>query len=131
MPTDDLTEERLRLLMAAKSAYQNRLFNELDKSLQVAAVRKLNSFGVLSIAAIAAVVGTTKSRVRKAVGPNRPEARGKLNPAHLDYLTYLLTGSRKAATEWIKDMVEHGTSVNTIADLTLMSRTTIYRRLNA
>jgi hypothetical protein len=116
------------LLVVAKSIYDKQEFLSLEKGLQDEAVRRLNAYGVLSLAAIGAVVGVSTYRVEQAlVGAEKPISRGRLNPAHISMLSYMLSlGTANRA--WINKMLEEGTSASTITELTGVSRSTIYRK---
>lgn len=116
------------LLVIAKTIWRKRDLYALDKELQDDAVRRLHSYGVLSSSALGAVVGVSTYRVRKALdGLGMPEARGHLNPQHLTMLMFALSQGDMPA-RWINEMLEGGTSMSTIADLTEISERTLYRR---
>lgn len=114
------------LLAACAGYYNGRAHLALDEARQVAAVRALNSYGVLSVAAMASVVGCSEYRVGQALsGLPRPRARGKLNPEHLPWLAYMQDG--EVRDNWLECMLREGTSISTIADLTGISRSTLVR----
>lgn len=118
------------LLATASGIYHKQHLNTLDDGLQEAACRKLNSYGMLSLQAIASVVGCNLYRVERGiVGQERPQARGHLNPAHLPWLGYMLS-SGKANNGWVKAMYREGTSLSTMEDLTGISRQTFRRKIN-
>lgn len=116
------------LLAACAGYYNSRDHLALDEARQVAAVRALNSYGVLSISAMASVVGCSEYRVGQALkGLPRPRARGKLNPEHLPWLAYMQDGEIRK--NWLDCMVREGTSISTIVDLTGISRSTLVRHV--
>lgn len=122
-------DELADLIVKAAAFYQKQEFLSLDKSQQNEACRELNT-GVLSLAAIAAVVGVSTYRVEKAIeGMPRPTTRGYLNPAHLTWLGYGLSNG-DIKDFWLHAMLDGGTSLSTISDLTLISEATLYRRRN-
>lgn len=97
------------------------------KETEDADIRALNTYGVWSMSALASIVGVSMYRVEKALGPlAKPSLRGHLNPRHLTMLQYL-QASGKPNKQWIKQMVEEGTSVITIARLTGLSESTLRR----
>lgn len=118
------------LITLAGAAYRKRDLLSLDRDWQDEKIRQLNRFGVLSIGAIASILGVSLYRVRKALGPRtRSSLRGQLNPAHLSMLGYALSAA-DISPEWVHEMTEHGTSISTISDLTQISEATLYRRKN-
>lgn len=119
--------ELAELMVKARSIHDRQTVLSLDKDSQDEACRELNT-GVLSLTAIAAVVGVSQYRVEKAIrGMPRPLTRGHLNPEHLPWLAYGLSqGDVKGF--WVRAMLDGGTSMSTIEDLTLISKTTLYRR---
>lgn len=118
------------LIIDAKNTWLRSPVLALDKAEQHAAIRKLNKPRVLSVRAIAAITGSTVYAVKKAIGTgSHPEARGALNPQHLAKLGLVLAGTEEATPGLIKALVHEGTSVSTISDLTNISRSTLYRRL--
>ena len=120
--------ELAQLLALASGAYNTRAHLALTEERQVAACRELHAFGVLSPRAIASVLGCPLYRVEHALsGLPKSDARGKLNPEHLQWLGYMLADG-KARPQWVRVMVQEGTSVSTIADLTGISRSTLDRR---
>lgn len=121
------TLELAELMTKARSIYDRQNILSLDKESQDRACRELNT-GVLSLVAIAAVVGVTVYRVERAIeGMPRPTSRGHLNPAHLTWLAYGLSkGDVKGF--WVRAMLDGGTSISTITDLTQIPTTTLYRR---
>ena len=114
-------------MLASAAGYHNRHDHlALDPARMVAAHRDLNSYGVLSLRAIASITHTTRTRVERSLeGLPRPAARGKLNPAHLSWLAYMLDG--KSRRSWVYAMVNGNTSISTIADITGISRSTLER----
>lgn len=118
------------LMAKAMATYRRRAVLALDPQGQRARCRVLNEPGILSINAIAAIVGITPYRVETAIhGMARPKARGHLNPSHIPWLSYTLSFG-KVNTEWLNAMLKGGTSLSTIADLTNISEATLYRRKN-
>ena len=126
---DDINEDTLAdLLVVATAAYRKRDVAALDRDWQYDQVRKLNSYGVLSIAAISAILAISSYHVEKALGnAPRPSLRGHLNPAHLTMLSYALSQG-DISSRWVREMTENGTSISTISDLTGISEATLYRR---
>lgn len=121
--------ELAELIVLARGAFINR------EKLTVAEVdtycRNLNAYGVLSISAIASLLGVSFYRVEKALeGHPRPDKRGQLNPAHLPWLGYMLSLG-KVNDLWLNTMLKDGTSLSTVSDLTAISEATLYRRKNA
>jgi len=118
------------LLVVATSIYRKQDFYSLDKELQYEAVQKLNEYGILSISSMGAIVGVSTYRVERAIADMaRPSARGHLNPQHLTMLLFALS-SGDIAPRWVREMIEEGTSVSVIAELTRISESTIWRRKN-
>ena len=126
-----MSDEQLAdLMVIAKSIYRRRAIIGLEKDTQDSAARKLNALGVLSLSAISSIVGMSNYRVEKALsGQAKPTTRGHLNPAHLTMLLYTLS-TKNLPDVWAEEMLEGGTSASTIADLTGVSESTIYRRKN-
>lgn len=123
----DLIEERADLLDLAEYQFNRIGLLQFDKDSQYAAIRQLNEYQILSLAALASITGSSMGRARKASVPNVPTARGRLNPYHIDFLRYLLRQGEVKNPEWVKVMLDNGTSVSTIEDITLISRSSIYR----
>lgn len=122
------TEKIADLLIVAKTVWRQRDILGLDKELQDTALKRLNAYGVLSISALGALVGVSNYRVKKAIaGMRQPEARGHLNPGHISMLLFALSQG-DIPPRWIEEMLDGGTSISTIADLTGVSESTIYRR---
>lgn len=118
------------LLVVARSIWRKRDLLGLDKEMQDDAVRRLHKYGVLSITALGSIVGVTPYRVRKAIaGMSIPEARGHLNPAHLTMLLFALSQD-DMQPRWVRMMIDEGTSISTISELTGISRSTLNRRKN-
>lgn len=116
-----------QLLTLAAGAYNRRDHLAINEARQVAACRELNAFGVLSLRAIASIVGCNLYRAEQALkGLTKPTARGKLNPEHLPWLAYMLDG--KVRDNWLRAMLREGTSISTIEDITGISRSTLNRR---
>lgn len=100
----------------------------LDPEVQRERCRKLNSYGVLSLSALAAIYDISTYKVEKYIkGQPRPKARGKLNPHHLPQLGYALSLG-KINHIWLTQMLNGGTSISTISDLTHISEATLNRR---
>jgi hypothetical protein len=120
-------DDRARLLVKAADCFNERQKLALAPQLQMEAIRELHSFGVLSIKAMAAIVGCTEYRTESALaGGTRPRARGLLNPKHIPWLGYVLS-TRKLAPVTLRQLIQEGTSISTIADLTLISEATLHR----
>lgn len=115
------------LLAKAMATYNRRDTLALDPGSQKARVQMLNEPGVLSISALSAIVGMSTYMVETMIGSNRPKSRGKLNPRHIPYLSYMLS-ARKVNDDWLHEMINGGTSISTIADLTGISEATLHRR---
>lgn len=122
IPSDPVAD----LLATALSIYQSKTRN-FSRDHEDDSARRLNAYGLLSLAGIASVVGISTYRVEKAiVGQKRPEVRGNLNPAHLTMLMYLRSLG-KPNKAWVKQLVNEGTSVITIARLTGIPQATLFR----
>lgn len=123
-----MSEDQLaQLLVKAAHTFNERNLLKIHPHLQEKAVKELHSYGVLSINALAAIVGCTEYRVRAALeGQALPEARGKLNPTHIPTLGYMLS-IKKNVGQSVAYMVKHGTSISTIEALTGISRATLNR----
>ena len=63
---------------------------------------------------------------RSIVGMKKPTARGWLNPRHLTMLSYMLSRGR-VNQDWLGIMLEEGTSLSTISDLTGIAESTLQR----
>lgn len=121
--------ELAELIVLARGAYLNQ--EKLSPAEIDTYCTQLNAYGVLSISAIASLLGVTFYRVEKALeGQSRPEKRGQLNPAHLPWLAYMLSLG-KVNDLWLNLMLKAGTSLSTVSDLTGISEATLYRRKNA
>lgn len=124
-------EHLAELLVIATSIYSDREFLSLSKAQQDHSIRRLHNYGVLSTPAMAAITGVSNYRVRQAIkGLPHPTSRGRLNPEHLSRLGYMLSWGTATPTSWFRIVVNGGTNVSTIADLTGLSEATIYRRLD-
>lgn len=122
-------DEIAQLLSLCVATRNKRDLLALDRRVQGDRCRELNRPGILSVSAISSLVGCSSRAVRYAIrGMHQPEARGRLNPDHIEYLAHLLS-SRDTQSHWLPIMVKEGTSVSTISDLTGISEATIYRRL--
>lgn len=121
MSDDELAD----LLARAYAAYQRREFIALDGS-QRELIQEIGSRRVLSNKALAAIFGCTEYRVEQAIGTDASRPRGKLNPSHIPTIAYMLSMKREVG-QAVSYMVEHGTSLSTIADLTNISRITLNR----
>ena len=120
------SDELADLMAAALTIYNDKTRN-FTRAHEDEASRKLNAFGVLSLSSIASIVGVSVYRVEKAiVGQPRPEVRGNLNPAHLSMLLYLRSLG-KPNRAWIKQLTSEGTSMITIARLTSIPESTLWR----
>lgn len=119
----------MQLLMAARVIDNKIDWITTNKDDQRAAIRKLNDFGVLSVAALGSVTRSSRYLVLSACAGNVPKSRGDLNPAHLDFLVWLLANQDIRNPDWITHMVNNGTSLSTIEDITLIPRSTLQRRL--
>jgi len=105
----------------------NRATRNFSKEVEDDSIRKLNTYGVWSMSALASIVGVSMYRVEKALGRNaKPSLRGHLNPRHLTMLQYM-QASTKANKAWVKQMLDEGTSLITIARLTGLSESTLRR----
>ena len=127
-----MSNEQARLIATAKGFYHKQGTLAFEKSAQDDACRTLNSYGLLSVQAIGAIVGVSSYRVRKALEFEKaPTARGQLNPHHLLDLGYLLAyGIQAQDGAWLRNIVNGGTSVATIHTLTNIPTSALYRRLN-
>lgn len=118
------------LLAHAASDFGKQDVLSLDPEVQRERCRKLNSYGVLSLSALAAIYGISAYKVEKWIkGQPRPKSRGTLNPHHIPQLGYALSLGH-INTLWLNQMLSGGTSISTIADLTGISEATLYRRKN-
>jgi hypothetical protein len=122
--------EVAELLALAAGSFNRRSTLALDSTLQAERCRRLNAYGILSVSALGAILNMSVYKVEKAtIGQERPKARGHLNPKHLPMLGYMLS-SGKVNKQWLKLMLDEGTSISTISDLTGISEATLYRRRN-
>lgn len=116
------------LLAVASGIHARAAILTLNRDKQRDACVQLNLYGILSLSAIGSIVGISKYRVETAIGKmKRPRARGHLNPRHLPWLGYMLS-SGKVNDYWLNEMLNNGTSLSTIADLTGISESTLNRR---
>lgn len=114
-------------LVVLNNVYLHQDTNNLNTAVRGERCRQLNRYGILSLRAIASVVGCSVWQVEQAiVGMPKPTARGKLNPRHLSMLAYTLSVGR-IRTTWLKLMLEEGTSISTISDLTGIAESTLQR----
>lgn len=114
------------VLSTALSVY-NRPTRNLDKHADRDDCRRLNRFGVLSLSAIASVVGVSMYKAEKYLeGMEIPTTRGHLNPEHLTMLMYAHS-SGKVSKLWLDEMLENGTSLITVSSLTNISESTLRR----
>lgn len=114
-------------LVILNSVYLHTDTNNLNSTIRGERCRQLHRYGVLSLQAIASVVGCSVWQVERAiVGMPKPKARGKLNPRHLTMLGYMLSKGRVNPL-WLGIMLEEGTSLSTIADLTGIAESTLRR----
>lgn len=118
-------DELAQLIAAARGAaimHYKMTPAEIDNK-----IVELNRPGLLSVSALAALLGVSNYRVETVLGSDRPTTRGKLNPAHLPWLSYMVS-SGKVNSIWLTEMLDGGTSISTISDLTGISEATLYRR---
>jgi DNA invertase Pin-like site-specific DNA recombinase len=126
-----LRDKLAEAIAVAQGMHYKRGALALNKESQSAAARRLAEYGVFSIAAIAALLDLSVYRVEESLkGLPHPKARGKLNPDHLTDLAYMLSFGRVKNGEWVKRLYENGTSISTIAELTGISKSTLWRKLD-
>lgn len=114
-------------LVVLNSVYQHSDTNNLNSAIRGERCRQLHRYGILSLSGIASVVGCSVWQVEQAIkGMPRPKSRGKLNPQHLTMLSYMLSKGRVNPL-WLSIMLEEGTSLSTIADLTGIAESTLQR----
>lgn len=89
-------------------------------------IRTLNAWGLLSTSALARLLGVSSYHVEHVVGTSTTRPRGKLNPNHLPWLGYMVS-SGKVNPIWLELMLDEGTSLSTISDLTDISESTLHR----
>lgn len=118
--------ELAALLVKCAAVYFDRRTLQHSKSVFEETVKELDSYGVLSLRAIAAIVGVESATVRRIVGAKSGRLRGMLNPAYLGYIGLLLS-QKKLVPELYEELLAHGTSISTIANLTNVSEATLYR----
>lgn len=125
MSTDK--DELAGFLVTLNSVYQHADTNNLNSAIRGERCRQLNRYGILSLSGIAAVVGCSPWQVEQAIkGMPKPKSRGKLNPTHLTMLSYMLSKG-KVHPLWLGIMLEEGTSLSTISDLTGIAESTLQR----
>lgn len=108
-------------------AVYNRPTRNLDKEADRQDCRALNKYGVLSLSAIASVVGISMYKAEKYLsGMEIPTTRGHLNPEHLTMLMFAHS-SGKVSKLWLDEMLDGGTSLITVASLTNISESTLRR----
>lgn len=126
MPSPDLTE-LADLLVQASAAYYRRDVLALEPDLQGEKCRLLNSYGVLSLGAIGAILGISAYKVEQHLEDHpKPKSRGTLNPKHLSMLAYSLSKQR-INDLWLQTMIDGGTTISTIRDLTGIPEPTLRR----
>lgn len=120
-------DELASFLVILNSVYQHTDTNNLNSAIRGERCRQLHRFGILSLSAIASVVGCSPWQVEQAiVGMPKPKARGKLNPKHLTMLSYMLSRG-KVNPLWLRIMLEEGTNLSTISDLAGIPESTLQR----
>lgn len=125
MSTDK--DELANFLVILNSVYLHTDTNNLNSAIRGERCRQLNRYGILSLRAIASVVGCSVWQVEQDIaGMPRPKARGKLNPQHLTMLAYSLSRGR-VTPMWLQHMLAEGTSLSTISDLTGIAESTLQR----
>lgn len=108
--------------------HNHRKTNNLSPEVRGERCRQINRYGILSLSAIAAVVGCSVWQARQDIkGMINPLARGTLNPQHISMLAYVLS-TGKIRPAWVRIFREEGTSMSTVADLTGISESTLYRQ---
>lgn len=99
----------------------------LDAGVRGERCRQINRYGILSLSAIASVIGCSVYQVERSIaGMTRPTSRGKLNPQHLSMLAYVLSAG-KIRTDWLAMFLMEGTSLSTVSDLTGIAESTLHR----
>jgi hypothetical protein len=122
-----VTEDELaNLLTLAVSIYNRRSALSAVTPMQEAAMQELHSYGVLSVIAIAAIVGAKESHARRVLGRDAGWPRGKLNPEHIPWLGYAVS-QRKIKPDTLRKMLSNGTSISTIENLTGIPRSNLNR----
>jgi hypothetical protein len=119
--------ELAQLLALCAAAYNRRDWLSVDTDEQRRRCQQLDRFGVLSIQALAGIFDVSEARVAGMVRHARG-IRGTLNPRHISILAYALSNGTLSA-ETTKMLVSEGTSIGMIARLTLISRSTLNRRM--
>lgn len=123
-----MTETDLAVLLGlSASAYNRHDWLKIEPDEQTRRCKQLASYNVLSAQALAAIFDVGTTRVETMVG-HPIQLRGTLNPRHISLLAYALS-NHMLLPETLKMMVKAGTSINTIERLTLISRSTLNRRL--
>lgn len=113
-------------LTKAVAIYNDRRSLRLAPELMTDAIRALDAPKVLSVRAIAAIVGAEYHTVVEVIGRDAKRPRGKLNPAHIPTLGYLLS-MKKTFGQEVSFMLKDGTSMSMMATLTNISPATLYR----
>lgn len=107
--------------------HSHKKTNNLSPEVRGERCRQINRYGILSLSAIAAVVGCSVWQAEQAiVGMPRPKARGTLNPQHISMLAYVLS-TGKVRPAWVRIFLDEGTSMSTVSDLTGISASTLFR----
>lgn len=120
-------DELANFLVILNAIYQHQDTNNLDALTRGERCRQINRWGILSLRAIASVVGCSVWQVEKSIkGMKKPNARGQLNPQHLSMLAYMLSRG-KVNDDWLALMLGEGTSLSTITDLTGIPESTLQR----
>lgn len=123
-----MTDRNELAQLIAKARGAGILVHKMTEAEKDDKIAELNSYGVLSISALASVLGVSHYRIERVIGKgNHPTTRGNLNPAHLPWLGYMVS-SGKVNPVWLEAMLTEGTSLSTISDLTGISEATLYRR---
>lgn len=120
-------DETTNNVLSKALAVYNRPTRNLDKEADRQDCRALNAYGVLSLSAIASVVGISMYKAEKYLaGMEVPTTRGHLNPEHLTMLMYAHS-SGKVSKLWLDEMLDGGTSLITVSSLTNISESTLRR----
>lgn len=120
-------DELAHFLIVLSNIYLHKETNNLNATIRGERCRQINRWGILSLRAIASVVGCSPWQVEQAIkGMPKPTSRGTLNPSHLSMLGYMLSNGR-VRLDWLGIMLEDGTSLSTISDLTGIAESTLQR----
>lgn len=120
-------DETTNDVLSQALAVYNRPTRNLDKEADKKDCRSLNKYGVLSLSAIASVVGISMYKAEKYLeGMEIPTTRGHLNPEHLTMLMYAHS-SGKISKLWLDECLDNGTSLITVSSLTQISESTLRR----